>query len=120
MAVHLKRAYDPPSPEDGQRYLVERLWPRGVKKDALQLTAWLKDLAPSDELRRWYGHDPARWDEFSRRYREELQSPDKQPVLADLAGKARDGDVTLVFATKDEEHSGAMVLHDVLRELVDQ
>ncbi|HEX5141611.1 MAG TPA: DUF488 family protein [Dehalococcoidia bacterium] len=116
MTVTLKRAYDEPAEEDGERYLVERLWPRGIKKEALNLTAWLKDVAPSTELRRWYGHQPERWPEFSRRYREELRSSAAHNALEQLVDAARKGDVTLVFAARDTEHSGAEVLKEVLEE----
>src|SRR5688572_198254 len=74
MNIRIKRAYEPPSPEDGQRFLVDRLWPRGIKKDDLVITEWLKDVAPSTDLRKWFAHDPKRWDEFCKRYRAELQS----------------------------------------------
>lgn len=114
MSLRLKRAYEPPAPEDGDRYLVERLWPRGVAKDVLALSGWLKDLAPSTELRKWYGHDVERWPEFVKRYQRELEAPEMQSTLVELAGRARDGNVTLVFATRDQEHSGAKVLRDVL------
>jgi uncharacterized protein YeaO (DUF488 family) len=121
MSVKLKRAYESPARNDGHRYLVERLWPRGVSKDALKLTAWLKELAPSTELRRWYGHEPTRWREFAHRYEAELEAPEKQESLARLAGEAGGSDVTLVFATKDAEHSGARVLKDLLdRQLAHQ
>jgi uncharacterized protein YeaO (DUF488 family) len=115
MSLHLKRAYDPASAADGSRYLVERLWPRGVKKEELALTAWLKDLAPSTELRRWYNHDPARWPEFVRRYRAELEGPTQKTSLERLGAEARHNDVTLVFAAKDGEHSSARVLRDLLQ-----
>jgi uncharacterized protein YeaO (DUF488 family) len=79
--IKLKRAYEPASPDDGERYLVERLWPRGLKREEAQLTGWLKDVAPSTELRQWFSHDPARWDEFRRRYAAELQAPEAQSAL---------------------------------------
>ena len=110
MALQLKRAYDPPSQDDGARYLVERRWPRGVTKEALALTAWLKDIAPSTELRRWYGHDPERWPEFQRRYKRELDAPDKRDALEELARASRSGPATLVFAARDADHSSATVL----------
>lgn len=115
--VRLKRVYDPPAPEDGYRVLVELLWPRGVTRERARIDAWLKDLAPTPALRRWYRHDPARWGEFRQRYREELASPRAQELLGDLAQRARAGTVTLVFATRDVERSGAAVLHEVLEEL---
>ena len=112
--LHLKRAYEAPGPEDGERFLVERLWPRGVTKVALALTGWLKDLAPTSQLRKWYGHIPDRWPEFARLYERELAQQDKQSMLADLAQRAREGPVTLVFATRQAEYSGAAVLRDVV------
>lgn len=120
MPVKLKRAYEAPSPSDGRRYLVERLWPRGVSKEALGIAAWLKEVAPSTELRRWYGHEPARWAEFAQRYEAELQGPEQQAALAELSARAREADVTLVFAAKDVEHSGARVLKDVLDRLLNK
>ena len=112
--IYLKRAYEPAAPVDGERYLVDRLWPRGVKKDALMLAAWLKEVAPSDELRRWFGHDPARWAEFRRRYRGELRS--KRPILEPLRDALKRGKVTLVYSAHDEEHNQAVVLRDFLLE----
>ena len=112
--MRLKRVYDPAGVEDGERFLAERLWPRGISRRQACLTAWLKDLAPSPALRKWFGHDPKRWDEFRRRYRAELREPDKGPLLAKLAAKARRGDITLVFAARDEERNSAVVLKRVL------
>lgn len=114
MKIKLKRAYDPASPEDGARFLVERLWPRGVSKEQAQLAGWLKELAPSPELRQWYQHQPERWPEFRRRYLEELASPGKGPLLAQLRQAARQGPVTLVLAARDPEHSSAQVLKGFL------
>ena len=111
---HLKRAYDPASPEDGCRVLVERLWPRGVSKSQAAIDAWLKDVAPSSELRKWYGHDPARWDEFRRRYWAELRS--NRQAVDDLRAKEREGKVTLVYAARDQEHSGALALVEFLKQ----
>lgn len=112
--IYLKRAYEPAAPEDGERYLVDRLWPRGVRKDALILTAWLKDVAPSDALRRWFGHDPVRWAEFRRRYRGELKS--KRTMLQPLRDALKRGTVTLVYSAHDEEHNQAVVLREFLLE----
>lgn len=110
--IRLKRAYENPGPGDGRRYLVDRLWPRGLKKEALQLDAWLKEVAPSDELRRWFDHDPERWDEFCRRYHAEL---DEQPESwRPLYDAAREGDITLIYAARDEEHNNAMALRAYL------
>lgn len=116
--VRLKRVYEAPAPEDGQRFLVDRLWPRGVKKEAAGLTAWLKDLAPSDELRRWFNHDPARWEEFRERYRRELAAPPCQALLQDLARRARTQTVTLVFAAKDAAYNNAQVIKEVLLDIL--
>jgi uncharacterized protein YeaO (DUF488 family) len=113
MTVRTKRAYEAAEPEDGYRVLVERLWPRGVTKEAAHLDEWAKDLAPSPELRRWFGHDPARFDEFRRRYREELDGHDDS--LDALRRRARGGPVTLVYGARDTEHNGAVVLAELLR-----
>ena len=117
MAVKLKRAYEPAAAEDGLRYLVERLWPRGVSRKDLKLTKWLRDIAPSTDLRKWYGHADDRWSEFRRRYRKELRAPDKQQIVHSLAQEARTRSVTLVFATKDVERSGASVLKSVIQDV---
>ncbi len=116
MTVHLKRAYETPDARDGYRVLVERLWPRGVRKEALALDEWKKDVAPSDGLRRWFGHDPKKWLEFVRRYRAELREEPARTAVADLAARARRGAVTLVFAARDEDHNGALVLRDAIRD----
>lgn len=108
----MKRAYEHANREDGVRFLVERLWPRGVRKDALAVESWLKDVAPSTELRKWFGHDPARWDEFRRRYFLELQSrPQAWQPLLQAAGK---GHVTLVYSAHDTEHNAAVALREFL------
>lgn len=117
--VKVKRIYVEPSSHDGQRILVDRLWPRGLKKDAAHLSDWLKDLAPSDELRRWFSHDPQRWPEFNRRYLQELEDPAKAPLLKDLLDRARQGTVTLVFAAKDEEKNNAVVMKTFLDDHLD-
>ncbi len=111
--IHLKRAYDEPSPSDGARILVERLWPRGVTKERAALDLWLKQIAPSPELRKWFGHDPARWDEFQKRYWEELDA--NPEAVADLRQKAREGPITLIYAAKDVQHNGALALKEYLR-----
>jgi uncharacterized protein YeaO (DUF488 family) len=116
VTVHLKRAYDPAEVADGKRYLVDRLWPRGVRKEALKLEGWLKELAPTTELRRWYNHDPERWEEFQARYRAELQTPERKALLDELVRESRNGDVTLVFAAKDEERNEATVIKQVVEE----
>ncbi|HTT94879.1 MAG TPA: DUF488 family protein [Solirubrobacterales bacterium] len=113
MDVRLKRAYEPAEPGDGYRVLIDRLWPRGVSRDAARLDEWDRDLAPSTELRRWFGHDPARFEEFRRRYLGELR--DRRPALAALRRRAREGTLTLVFGAKDTEHNDAVVLAEALR-----
>jgi uncharacterized protein YeaO (DUF488 family) len=110
--VRLKRAYEPPSAGDGVRVLVDRLWPRGLRKADAAIDRWLKELAPSSELRRWFGHDPSRWDEFRRRYRSELSA--HTDLLNELRAMARAGPLTLVYAARDEQHNDAVVLRDVL------
>jgi uncharacterized protein YeaO (DUF488 family) len=110
--LQVKRVYEPPSAADGYRVLVDRLWPRGLKRDASRIDLWLEDIAPSTELRRWFGHDPARWDGFVKRYREELAA--KEPLLQDLARRAREGRLTLLYAAKDEQRNNAVVLESVL------
>jgi len=112
--IRIKRAYDPAEPGEGRRFLVDRLWPRGVRKEALPLDGWLKDVAPSDGLRRWFGHDTDRWPEFQRRYRAELEAnPDGWQPLLRAAGE---GDVTLVYGARDADHNNAVVLRDYLME----
>lgn len=110
--IHLKRVYEEPSKEDGVRILVERLWPRGLTKERAAVDLWLKDVAPSPELRKWFGHDPDRWEQFQERYRRELR--EKQDAVRLLKQKAKEGAVTLVYAARDEEHNGALVLKRVL------
>ncbi len=114
MGVQAKRVYDPAAPSDGRRYLIDRLWPRGVRKDALQLTSWLKELAPSRELREWYAHDPGRYREFRRRYRAELLRQGE--LLSRLVNEALAGQVTLLYAARDAEHCNAGVLQELLEE----
>lgn len=112
--LRIKRAYEPCSTEDGQRYLVDRLWPRGVKKEKLALAGWLKDVAPSGELRRWFGHDPERWSTFRQRYRAELDS--RPEALLPLREAMRRGVVTLIYSARDEAHNQAVVLREHLLE----
>lgn len=112
-----KRVYEEAKPDDGVRILVDRLWPRGVSKEKAKIDEWRKDLSPSDELRRWYGHDPAKWEEFESRYRAELEQQGKLDDLKDLASRARHENVTLVFAAHDEEHSNAAFLKELVETL---
>lgn len=118
--IVLKRVYDPAEPGDGYRVLVDRLWPRGLTRDAARIQAWVKDLAPSDGLRTWYGHERDRWPEFRRRYREELGAPGKQAALRALAERARREPVTLVFAAADPDRNNAIVLKEVLEGLLEK
>lgn len=110
--VKLKRAYDAPLLDDGKRILVDRLWPRGVSKAEAALEQWMKEIAPSTELRKWFDHEPAKWDEFCRRYGEELRRNGE--LLGELRSLARKGTVTLVYSARDEVHNDAIVLRDVL------
>ena len=110
--IRLKRAYDEPSKQDGMRILVERLWPRGVSKEKAAVDLWLKDLAPSTELRKWYGHDPEKWDEFRKHYWSELG--EKGDLLTLLKHRTTEGNVTFVFAASDEERNSAVALKEYL------
>ncbi len=111
--IRVKRVYEPPAAEDGQRFLVDRLWPRGAKREALKLTAWLREVAPSDELRHWYGHDPAKWEEFQRRYGAELDAhPERWQPLLDAA---RQGDITVLYGTRETRLNNAVALQAYLQ-----
>ena len=111
-SITTKRVYEPPSPGDGQRVLVDRLWPRGVSKEAAKVDIWLRDIAPSEELRRWYGHVPERWEEFKRRYHREL---DRNPeAVARLREMLEDGPVTILFGARDERRNQAIALKEYL------
>lgn len=110
--VRLKRAYEPASSSDGMRVLIDRLWPRGVKKADAKIDEWMKDIAPSSELRKWFGHDPARWPEFRKRYAAEIK--EHPEPLQRLRALAREGTLTLVFSASDEEHNNAVVLRDMI------
>ena len=112
MPIKLKRVYAEPSPTDGTRILVDRLWPRGLTKEKAHVDLWLKDVAPSNELRKWFAHDPAKWPEFKTRYRAELkQNPEAVAALKHATAK---GTTTLLFGAKDEDHNEAIVLKDLL------
>ena len=111
--IKLKRAYEKHARADGERILVERLWPRGLTKLQAKIDLWLKDVAPSTELRRWFGHDPRKWDEFRQRYQEELKQKD-EPINV-LKRKAKEGTITLIYAARDEDHNGALVLQQFLQ-----
>ena len=114
--LRLERAYDAPGPRapGGKRVLVDRVWPRGVRRDALGADLWLPELAPSDGLRRWFRHRSERWDDFRRRYLEELREPERSRLLDDVAGLAREGPVTLLFGAKDRRHNQAVVILEAL------
>lgn len=103
--------YDHPSDADGTRILIDRLWPRGLSKKDAQVDRWLREVAPSTELRKWFGHDPEKWAEFKKRYRTELRD---NPALAELIAVAREGDITLIYAAKDQERNHAIVLEEIL------
>lgn len=113
MSIRIKRVYDPPSSIDGERILVDRIWPRGVSRADAELADWAKDLAPSDELRKWFNHDEDRWNEFRRRYLGELK--EHRDEARKIAEKAERKTVTLLFAAKDEEHNNAVVLRQYLK-----
>lgn len=113
LEVAVKRVYEAPAKADGQRVLVDRLWPRGVSKKDAELTLWLKEIAPSDELRKWFGHDPERWAEFQKRYRAELDA--NEETVAQLRSVLREGKVTLVYGAHDEAHNNAVALAEYLR-----
>jgi uncharacterized protein YeaO (DUF488 family) len=110
--LHIKRAYDEPAAADGQRILVDRLWPRGLSKDKARIDHWAKEVAPSDALRHWFGHDPEKWDEFQRRYGEELRANGE--AVAALRARIGDKAATLVYAAHDTDHNNAVVLRDLL------
>lgn len=112
--VRIRRVYDPPEAADGRRVLVDRLWPRGLTRQAARVDLWLREIAPSDELRREFGHDPARWEEFRRRYRAELAAASEP--LARLREAAAGGPLTLLFGAADREHNNAVVLRELLAE----
>ena len=115
MVIKLKRVYEPPSPEDGFRILVDRLWPRGLSKERAQVDLWMRDIAPSTELRKWFGHETAKWEGFGERYREELGGhEDLLDQLRDL--ERREGTLTLLFGARDEVHNEAQVIEQVLLE----
>lgn len=117
MPIQIKRAYEPPAPSDGERFLVDRLWPRGWRKEAAHLSGWLKDLAPSDALRRWFAHDPQRWPDFQARYRTELQAPERASLIRELAQKAAQGNISLIFAARDPRQNNAVVLKEVIEQV---
>jgi uncharacterized protein YeaO (DUF488 family) len=112
MPISFKRVYEKPGLKDGKRILVERLWPRGLKKDEAKIDEWLREVAPSTELRKWFGHDPAKWDEFKERYWKELDK--KNDIISKLAKERRGNKVTFVFAGKDQQHNNAVALKEYI------
>jgi uncharacterized protein YeaO (DUF488 family) len=114
MTLAIKRAYEPATASDGERVLVDRLWPRGLSKEAAAIDQWVREVAPSTALRRWFAHDPAKWSEFKRRYFAELRAADT--AVQDLAGRAKRHRVTLVYGAKDERHNDAVALREYLRQ----
>jgi uncharacterized protein YeaO (DUF488 family) len=116
VAIRLQRVYGESRPAAGKRVLVDRVWPRGVRKESLAPDLWLRDLGPSDELRRWFGHRPDRWPEFERRYRAELTGPPQRDLLDQLVELARQGPVTLLYGARDEQRNQAVVLRSVIEE----
>ena len=115
--IRIKRAYAPPEGSDGVRILVDRLWPRGVSKDAARIDEWRKDLAPSNILRKWFGHDPSKWEEFKSRYRTELETAEKMDELRILGKRARKETITLVYAARDEARNNAMAIKKLVEAL---
>ena len=117
-SIELRRVYDPAAlaPQKGSQVLVDRLWPRGISKESLGSDLWLRDLGPSTELRKWFGHEPQRWDEFRRRYRKELDQEPQQRLLDQLEALARQGPLTLLYSARDEQHNQAVVVREALEE----
>jgi uncharacterized protein YeaO (DUF488 family) len=120
MALRVKRVYEEPEPSDGERILVDRIWPRGISKDEARLSNWRRDLAPSNDLREWFGHDPDRWEEFRERYRAELEEAGKMGDLRDIAERAGEENVTLLFGAKDTKHNDAQALEAVVEKVQHQ
>jgi uncharacterized protein YeaO (DUF488 family) len=114
LRLRIKRAYEPPAPDDGIRILVDRLWPRGIKKENARIDEWVKVIAPSDELRKWFGHDPEKWTEFKRRYAKELSRPEAKAGIESIRGLAKGKAVTLVYSASDEAHNNAVALSEFL------
>jgi uncharacterized protein YeaO (DUF488 family) len=116
--LKIKRAYEAFETSDGKRILIDRLWPRGISKSQAHIDEWLKDLAPSTGLRKWFGHDPQKWEEFRKKYTGELSSPEQKRLLKDIARRAITENVTLVYGARDTEHSDAMVLEEIIKDLM--
>ncbi len=112
--IKVKRVYEPASQDDGLRILVDRLWPRGLTKEGAAIYKWVKEVAPSDNLRKWFSHDPKKWEEFKRRYREELKAPEKMAILEEIKKMAKAGTVTLLFGAREERYNNAVALKEIL------
>jgi uncharacterized protein YeaO (DUF488 family) len=117
VALRVKRVYEEPEEVDGERILVDRIWPRGLSKERARLSDWRKELAPSNDLRKWFGHDPERWEEFKERYRAELEEAGNVEEVRKISDMAEKGNVTLVFGAKGTEYSNARALESFIREL---
>ena len=115
MPIAIKRAYEAASAEDGYRVLVDGLWPRGTTKGQLKIDAWMREIAPSASLRKWYGHKPEKWEEFRKKYRTELANPPRKVLFDELVERARKGPVTLIFAARDAERSNATVIAEIIQ-----
>lgn len=116
--LKIKRAYDKKEAGDGNRILIDRLWPRGVTKAESGIDEWLKDLGPTTELRKWFGHDPEKWEEFRKKYVKELSAPDKEALLGKIAQSASRSNVTLIYSSKDTEHSDVKVLQELITKIM--
>ncbi|HWP93068.1 MAG TPA: DUF488 domain-containing protein [Thermodesulfobacteriota bacterium] len=116
--IKIKRAYDKARKDDGTRVLVDRLWPRGLKKEEIKIDLWLKEIAPSNELRKWFSHDPQRWKEFCKRYKEELKRDEKRDAIKKLVEIAERENLILVYGAKDEEHNNAVVVKEFIEDLL--
>jgi uncharacterized protein YeaO (DUF488 family) len=116
--LKIKRAYEKKESEDGKRILIDRLWPRGISKAEAGIDEWLKDLGPSTELRKWFGHDPEKWGEFKKRYQKELSDAEKTGIMEDIAHLARRSTVTLIYSAKDTEHSDVKVLEEIIQKMM--
>ncbi len=110
--IKIKRIYDPASPQDGKRIYIDRLWPRGMKKEEVKIDEWLKEISPSDDLRKWFGHDPSKYEEFKKRYTKELE--EHSEILEKIKKEAKRKTVTLLFSARDEEHNNATVMREIL------
>ncbi len=116
--LKVKRVYDPVESSDGWRVLMDRLWPRGLNKEQAHIDGWYRELGPSDELRKWFSHDPSKWEEFRKRYKLELLATEKQRILRDIAAMAENGDLTIVYSSREPTYNNAVVLREVIADLM--